>query len=60
MAGQTLVVLLCGGDKRTQSRETLYRTLSASGNPRLDTLSALLHAMGLRLSAAPTSAVAAR
>lgn len=32
------------------SRETLYRTLSARGNPRLDTLSALLHAMGLRLS----------
>lgn len=32
------------------SRETLYRTLSKRGNPRLDTLSALLHAMGLRLS----------
>ena len=32
------------------SRETLYRTLSPRGNPRLDTLSALLHAMGLRLS----------
>ena len=32
------------------SRETLYRTLSHRGNPRLDTLSALLHAMGLRLS----------
>ncbi len=32
------------------SRETLYRTLSKGGNPRLDTLSALLHAMGLRLS----------
>lgn len=32
------------------SRETLYRTLSANGNPRLDTLSALLQAMGLRLS----------
>jgi probable addiction module antidote protein len=37
--------------KRTGlSRETLYRTLSKNGNPRLDTLTALLHAMGLRLS----------
>lgn len=37
--------------KRTGlSRETLYRTLSHRGNPRLDTLVALLHAMGLRLS----------
>lgn len=35
------------------SRETLYRTLSAKGNPRLDTLTALLHAMGLRLSVIP-------
>ena len=32
------------------SRETLYRTLSADGNPRLDTLAAVLQAMGLRLS----------
>lgn len=39
------------------SRETLYRTLSANGNPRLDTLSALLHAMGLRLSVTPTGEV---
>lgn len=37
--------------KRTGlSRETLYRTLSRRGNPRLDTLSALLRAMGMRLS----------
>jgi probable addiction module antidote protein len=35
------------------SRETLYRTLSRQGNPRLDTLAALLHAMGLRLSVTP-------
>jgi len=35
------------------SRETLYRTLSARGNPRLDTLSALLQALGLRLSVTP-------
>jgi probable addiction module antidote protein len=32
------------------SRETLYRTLSRNGNPRLDTLATLLHALGLRLS----------
>jgi probable addiction module antidote protein len=32
------------------SRETLYRTLSKNGNPRLDTLTALLAAFGLRLS----------
>lgn len=32
------------------SRETLYRTLSARGNPRLDTLAAILAAFGLRLT----------
>lgn len=32
------------------SRTTLYRTLSAKGNPRLDTLGAILRALGLRLS----------
>lgn len=32
------------------SRETLYRTLSTRGNPRLDTLNAILAAYGLRLS----------
>jgi probable addiction module antidote protein len=35
------------------SRETLYRTLSDKGNPRLDTLAAILHAFGLRISVAP-------
>lgn len=35
------------------SRETLYRTLSERGNPRLDTLTAILAAFGLRLSVAP-------
>lgn len=38
------------------SRETLYRTLSAQGNPRLDTLAALLGAFGLRLSVQPRAA----
>ena len=32
------------------SRESLYRTLSVDGNPKLETLSALLNALGLRLS----------
>jgi len=35
------------------SRETLYRTLSKDGNPRLDTLAALLDAFGLRLTVRP-------
>ncbi len=40
--------------KRTGlSRETLYRTLSVDGNPRLDTLAALLDAFGLRLTVRP-------
>ncbi len=37
-------------DKTGLSRETLYRTLSARGNPRLDTLATILAAYGLRLS----------
>ncbi|MCH9829059.1 MAG: putative addiction module antidote protein [Gammaproteobacteria bacterium] len=37
------------------SRETLYRTLSEKGNPRLDTLAAILSAFGLRLAVAPIS-----
>lgn len=35
------------------NRETLYRTLSERGNPRLDTLAAILDAFGLRLSVTP-------
>ena len=31
-------------------RESLYKTLSAEGNPKLATLRALLQAMGLRLT----------
>jgi probable addiction module antidote protein len=34
------------------SRETLYRTLSEAGNPRLETLIGILRAMGLRLRVA--------
>jgi probable addiction module antidote protein len=40
-------------EKTGLSRETLYRTLSASGNPRLDTLALILAAFGLRLSVRP-------
>ncbi len=41
-------------DKTGLSRETLYRTLSEKGNPRLDTLNAILAAFGLRLSVQPS------
>ena len=37
------------------SRETLYRTLSERGNPRLDTLAAILAIFGLRLTVRPRS-----
>ena len=32
------------------SRESLYRTLSRRGNPKIDTVMTLLRAMGLKLS----------
>lgn len=35
------------------SREMLYRTLSERGNPRLDTLAAILAAFNLRLAVRP-------
>jgi probable addiction module antidote protein len=38
------------------SRETLYRTLSTRGNPRLDTLAAILAAFGLHLTVQARSA----
>src|SRR5262245_12588500 len=37
-------------EKTGLSCETLYRSLSNKGNPRLDTLAAILAAFGLRLS----------
>ena len=40
-------------DKTGLSRETLYRTLSKRGNPRLDTLAVILTAFGLRLTVQP-------
>jgi probable addiction module antidote protein len=47
-------------DKTGLSRETLYRTLSDRGNPRLDTLAAILAAFGLRLSVRPAGKVRSR
>jgi probable addiction module antidote protein len=47
-------------DKTGLSRETLYRTLSERGNPRLDTLAAILAAFGLRLTVMPTHKSRAR
>jgi probable addiction module antidote protein len=38
------------------SRESLYRALSADGNPRLDTLIKVLRVLGLRLSVETTAA----
>jgi probable addiction module antidote protein len=35
------------------SRETLYRTLSAKGNPRFDTVATILAAFGLHLTVRP-------
>lgn len=39
--------------KKDLNREQLYKTLSKKGNPRLDTLKKVLHAVGLRISVAP-------
>jgi probable addiction module antidote protein len=47
-------------DRTGLSRETLYRTLSEKGNPRLDTLAAVLAAFGLRLSVQPAQKSRAR
>lgn len=37
-------------EKAGLNRESLYRTLSEKGNPELESLGAILHALGLRLS----------
>lgn len=39
--------------KAKLGRESLYKALSESGNPELQTVNKLLHAMGLRLSVQP-------
>ena len=43
--------------KANLNPKTLYRTLSANGNPELRSLSALLGAMGLRLAVQPAPKV---
>jgi probable addiction module antidote protein len=35
------------------NRESMYRMLSEDGNPRISSLTAILHALGLKLSIAP-------
>lgn len=35
------------------SRESLYRTLSADGNPKLQTVFKILHALGMKLTVEP-------
>jgi len=45
-------------EKTGLNRESLYRTLSKRGNPQLSSLTAILHATGLRLSVTPSGAKA--
>ena len=40
-------------EKSSLSRESLYRSLSSRGNPRLSSLQAVLGAVGLHLSVSP-------
>jgi probable addiction module antidote protein len=42
------------------SRESLYRSLSAAGNPRLSTLVAVLRVAGLKLSVPPAASTLLR
>lgn len=42
------------------NRENLYRTLSEEGNPRLDTLWAVLKAIGLQVSLEPSTTTRSR
>jgi probable addiction module antidote protein len=49
------VALACGGMSRLAkkaqiNRQNLYKVFSGNRSPRLDTLSAILHGLGLRLS----------
>lgn len=41
--------------KTSLNRQHLYRTLSKNGNPRLNTLHIILHALGCKLSIEPVS-----
>lgn len=42
-------------EKAHLSRETLYRTLSARGNPTIKTLTAVLNATGLKIQCHPAA-----
>ena len=42
--------------KTSLNRQSLYKTLSKQGNPRLQTLHTILHALGLKLSIEPMTA----
>ncbi len=39
--------------KTKMNRQSLYKALSAEGNPRLDTIGTILHGLGYRLSLVP-------
>lgn len=52
------VTEVCGGmtalaERSRLSRESLYRILSNQGNPDIKDLTAILHAMGLKLAVEP-------
>ncbi len=58
MSGLRYVTAAFGGvssiaEKTSLNCTTLYRTLSANGNPRLKNFSEVLKAMGMRLSVEP-------
>ncbi len=38
------------------TREALYRSLSKKGNPKMDTITKVLNALGMRISIVPTNA----
>lgn len=43
-------------EKSALGRESMYKMLSPSGNPKLSTLNALFHGMGLKLEVTPEEA----
>jgi len=57
LALRSVVDAQCGmtefAQKTSLNRQSLYKTLSKQGNPRLQTLHTILHALGLKLSIEP-------
>lgn len=45
-------------DRTGLGRQSLYKTLSADGNPKLSTIKVLLDALGLRIHVTPTKQAA--